>query len=89
MNSYLINVMDSVVSKPYVIVYYHTDVTSEKQPDSSVFKQLFSVGDSRYSDNLYAMYMIHPTFWAKAFTWWVTSFLERKVVSLFNNVNFC
>jgi len=71
---YFINIMDSIVHKDYVIVYYHTESTSANRPDSSLFKQLYDIVDSRYKDNLRTVYVVHPTFWSKAFMWIFATF---------------
>ena len=44
---YFISTMDPVVNKDYVIVYYHTLVTSENQPSMSLMKQLYQITDQR------------------------------------------
>jgi hypothetical protein len=71
---YFINIMDSIVSKDYVIVYYHTLATSDNRPDTTFFKLLFSTGDSRYKQNLKILYVVHPTFWSKAYLWMFATF---------------
>ena len=71
---YFINIMDSIVNKEYVIVYYHTESTSANRPDSALFKQLYEVVDGRYKENLRTVYVVHPTFWSKAFMWIFSTF---------------
>lgn len=39
--------MESVVNKPYVLVYFNTDNPSENQLDSNFLKQLYTVVDDR------------------------------------------
>lgn len=64
--AYFIHVMESVVNKDYILVYFHAQTVSENLPDSSFFKQLYSVVDSRYKTNLRALYVVHPSWWLKA-----------------------
>lgn len=71
---YFINVMDSIVGKDYIIVYYHTLATSANRPDSALFKQLYDIVDNRYKDNLRTVYVVHPTFWSRAFMWIFATF---------------
>ena len=53
------------MSKDYILVYFHTQTVSDNLPDSSFFKQLYGMVDSRYKDNLRALYIIHPSWWLK------------------------
>ena len=48
--AYFVHVMETVVHKDYVLVYFHTLSESDNQPDSNFFKQLYSMVDDRYLD---------------------------------------
>lgn len=45
--AYFVHLMEPVVNRDYVIVYFHTLSISDNQPDSSFFKQLYTMVDSR------------------------------------------
>ena len=47
--AYFVHVMETVVHKDYVLVYFHANSDSDNQADSSFFKQLYSMVDDRYS----------------------------------------
>jgi len=84
---YFISTMDPVVNKDYVIVYYHTLVTSENQPSMSLMKQLYQITDQRYKENLKAIYVIHPTVWSKMFSWLYTTFNLGDVSKKIQNIS--
>ena len=63
--AYFIHVMESVVHKDYVLIYFHTQTESDLLPDSSFFKQLYGIVDSRYKERLAALYVVHPSWWLK------------------------
>ena len=45
--AYFIHVMETVVHKDYILVYFHTLSESDNQADSNFFKQLYSMVDDR------------------------------------------
>ncbi|XP_078001446.1 protein GDAP2 homolog isoform X2 [Glandiceps talaboti] len=82
---YLIQVLDSIVNKDYVIVYFHTLSTPVNHPDLSWIKQVYNLLDYKWKKNLKAFYIIHPTLWCKVLTWFFTTFtastLKHKIHS--------
>ncbi|XP_070567431.1 protein GDAP2 homolog isoform X2 [Ptychodera flava] len=76
---YLIQVMDSIVNKDYVVVYFHTLSTPANHPDLSWIKQVFNLLDFRWKKNLRAFYIIHPTLWSKVLTWFFTTFTASSL----------
>lgn len=46
--AYFIHVMETVVNKDYVLIYFHTQTVSDNLPDSNFLKQLYSMVDNRY-----------------------------------------
>lgn len=67
--------MESVVNKPYVLVYFNTDNPSENQLDSNFLKQLYAIVDDRYD-----------THWAvvtQAVVWLVLKILLEKLDVVF------
>lgn len=77
--AYFVHVMERIVHRDYVIVYFHTDSVPENQPDSSFFKQLYTMVDNRYRNNLRAIYMVHPTWWFKLSAWWFLTFTASEL----------
>lgn len=61
--------MESVISKDYVLVYFHTQTVSDNLLDSAFLKKLYTMVDNRYKDNLRALYVVHPTWWLKVLQW--------------------
>lgn len=77
--AYFVHVMEPVVSKEYVLVYFHSDSQPEQQPDSAFFKQIYCTVDARYRDNLSALYIVHPSWWFKLSAWWFLTFTASEV----------
>ncbi|KAH0628598.1 hypothetical protein JD844_009953 [Phrynosoma platyrhinos] len=71
---YFIHVMDHIVVKEYVIVYFHTLTNTYNHLDSDFLKKLFDIVDFKYKRNLKALYIVHPTFRSKVSTWFFTTF---------------
>ncbi|KAK3096670.1 hypothetical protein FSP39_002249 [Pinctada imbricata] len=83
---YLIRVMEPVVESDYVVVYFHTQTTSENHPPMAYLKHMYSILDNKYRRNLKAFYIVHPTWWSKLATWFFTTFtasdIKKRVYSL-------
>uniref|UniRef100_A0A670JWA2 Ganglioside induced differentiation associated protein 2 n=1 Tax=Podarcis muralis TaxID=64176 RepID=A0A670JWA2_PODMU len=71
---YFIHVMDHIVMKEYVIVYFHTLTNIYNHLDSDFLKKLSDIVDAKYKKNLKALYFVHPTFRSKVSTWFFTTF---------------
>uniref|UniRef100_A0A6I8PES2 Ganglioside induced differentiation associated protein 2 n=1 Tax=Ornithorhynchus anatinus TaxID=9258 RepID=A0A6I8PES2_ORNAN len=71
---YFIHVMDHIVVKEYVLVYFHTLTSDYNRLDSDFLKKLYDVVDAKYKRNLKAVYFVHPTFRSKVATWFFTTF---------------
>ena len=59
--AYFVHVMESVVSRDYVLVYFHTQSVSENQPDSSFFKQIYTMVDPKWVHRV-ACALVHCRF---------------------------
>jgi len=59
--AYFVHVMESVVSRDYVLVYFHTQSVSENQPDSSFFKQIYTMVDPKWVHGV-ACALVHRRF---------------------------
>ncbi|XP_066562612.1 ganglioside-induced differentiation-associated protein 2 isoform X2 [Amia ocellicauda] len=71
---YFIHVMDHIVVKEYVMVYFHTLTGEHNHLDSEFLKKLYDIVDAKYKKNLRAFYFVHPTFRSKVSTWFFTTF---------------
>ncbi|XP_041128535.1 ganglioside-induced differentiation-associated protein 2-like isoform X1 [Polyodon spathula] len=71
---YFIHVMDHIVVKEYVLVYFHTLTGEHNHLDSDFLKKLYDIVDGKYKKNLQAFYFVHPTFRSKVSTWFFTTF---------------
>ena len=45
--AYFINLMEPIVRREYVFVYFHTESDPENQPDGAFFKELYALLDER------------------------------------------
>ncbi|EDO30294.1 predicted protein [Nematostella vectensis] len=77
--AYFISVLDRIVNRDYVVVYFHTHSTEENQPPMSFLKELYHIVDNKYRRNLKAFYIVHPTVWARIVTWFFTTFTASSV----------
>ncbi|XP_071954722.1 protein GDAP2 homolog [Antedon mediterranea] len=76
---YLIHVLDPIVSRDYIVVYFHTQSTSENQPEMSWLRQVYQLVDNRYRKHLKSFFIVHPTFWSKLVTWYFTTFTASSI----------
>nr|QSG73581.1 ganglioside-induced differentiation-associated protein 2 [Alvinella pompejana] len=83
---YLVQLMDNIVNKPYVIVYFHTLTQSDNHLDAGYLRSLYNLLDSRYKQNLGAVYVVHPTFWSKVMTWFFMTFNTTDLKSRIHNI---
>lgn len=83
---YVIHLLDSVVNRDFIVVYFHTMSTTDNQPELSWLKQVYHMVDDRYRRNLRAMYIVHPTFWSKMVSWYFTTFTASDIKSRVHSV---
>lgn len=62
---YAISVMDHVVESEYVMVYAHTNMSSENRPNFAWLRKMYSIFNRKYKKNLKQLYIVHPTVWVK------------------------
>lgn len=83
---YMIRLLDPIVDRDYVVVYFHTKTTSANLPPMDYLKNIYHTLDHKYKKNLKSFYIVHPTWWSKLATWFFTTFtasdIKRKVHSL-------
>mmetsp|Transcript_10560 Transcript_10560/g.26594 ORF Transcript_10560/g.26594 Transcript_10560/m.26594 type:complete len:444 (+) Transcript_10560:1744-3075(+) len=64
---YMIKTLDPVVEKEYVLVYLHGGMSDAQRPEMDWLKRAYDIWDAKYSENLQAFLVVHPTFWLKLF----------------------
>lgn len=83
---YMIRLLDPIVDRDYVIVYFHTLTDNTNFPPMSYLKDVYHILDHKYKKNLKSFYIVHPTWWSKFVTWFFTTFtasdIKKKVHSL-------
>ncbi|KAL4233352.1 Ganglioside-induced differentiation-associated protein 2 [Mactra antiquata] len=83
---YFIHLLDPIVDRDYVVVYFHTNTTGNNLPPMNFLKDVYGILDHKYKKNLKTFYIIHPTWWSKFATWFFTTFtasdIKQKVQSL-------
>ncbi|XP_031571067.1 protein GDAP2 homolog [Actinia tenebrosa] len=77
--AYFVNVLDKIVNREYVVVYFHTHSAVENQPPLSFLKDLYHIVDHKYRRHLKAFYIVHPTLWARVVTWFFTTFTASSI----------
>jgi len=76
---HLINTLDPIVQKEYVVVYFHTLTTHENNPSLAFLKDVYDVLEYKYKKNLRGLYIVHPTFWSRLMCWWFTTFTASSI----------
>jgi len=62
---YAISVMDPIVESDYVLVYVHTNLSSDNKPPFTWLKKMYTIFNRKYKKHLKNLYIIHPTVWIK------------------------
>ncbi|XP_015782965.1 protein GDAP2 homolog [Tetranychus urticae] len=76
---YLIFTLDRLVSRDFVVMYFHTLTTRDNHPPPNFIRYVYETLDHRYKKNLKAFYIIHPTLWNRLTTWWFTTFTASSI----------
>lgn len=83
---FIIQTMDAIVENKYSVLYVHSGVKDENQPNASWLKRLFRIFASKYQANLRFFYMLEPTMWLKLLILiskgFVSSQFYKKIVYL-------
>jgi hypothetical protein len=66
--AFFITNMDSVVNKPYILIYFNTETQVENVYDSAFYKLLYDSLDQRYLNNLRGLYLVHTNLMLKVST---------------------
>ena len=75
---YIIRVMDAIVEREYSIVYVHSTMKSQNQPELSWMQEVTSIFNRKYRKNLKQFFVVHPTFWVKMVFWALTPIISDK-----------
>lgn len=75
---YYIKVMDVIANRPYNLIYVHTNMSKKSKPELSWMKKVYEIMDCKYGDHLNELYVLHPTFWLKAFKSLVSVIIGRN-----------
>jgi hypothetical protein len=80
---YLISVLDQIVNRDYVVIYFHSLTQAQNHPSVNFIRYAFETLDYKYKKNLKGMYVVHPSFWVRVVTWWFLTFkanaLKQKI----------
>lgn len=76
---YIISVLDTIVEKDYVVVYFHTLTAKEDLPSFQFVQSVYDTLEYKYKKNLKALYVVHPSFWCRILTWWFTTFTASAI----------
>ena len=75
---YIIRVMDSIVDKEYSIVYVHSTMQSQNQPELKWIQEVTSIFNRKYKKNMKRFFVVHPTFWVKMVFWSLAPIVSGK-----------
>jgi len=84
---YIIRVMDSIVERSYSIVYVHSAMQSQNQPELSWMQEVTSIFNRKYKKNLKKFFVVHPTFWVKMVFWSLSPVISGKFWGKLKYVN--
>eukprot|EP00298_Acanthocystis_sp_HF-20_P001611 c12023_g1_i1.p1 GENE.c12023_g1_i1~~c12023_g1_i1.p1 ORF type:complete len:501 (+),score=178.61 c12023_g1_i1:60-1562(+) len=70
--------LDPIVEKPFVVVYFHTKLESDRQPPLAWVKKSLSLLPRKYRAKLQNLYVVHPTMWMKMLLWVLTPFISQE-----------
>lgn len=83
--SYFIHFMDSIASREFVFIYFHTLTTEDHHLNLTFLKDFYELLDVKYRRNMNALYIIHGTIWQRIVAWF---FLMANAASIRDKVNF-
>ena len=83
--SYFIHFMDSIASREFVFIYFHTLTTEDHHLNLTFLKDFYELLDVKYRRNMNALYILHGTIWQRIVAWF---FLMANAASIRDKVNF-
>eukprot|EP01104_Vermistella_antarctica_P016260 TRINITY_DN5516_c3_g1_i1.p1 TRINITY_DN5516_c3_g1~~TRINITY_DN5516_c3_g1_i1.p1 ORF type:complete len:654 (+),score=153.37 TRINITY_DN5516_c3_g1_i1:208-2169(+) len=63
--SFVIHVMDKIVSSDYVLVFCNTAASSSNRPAFAWLRKVYAMFNRKYKKNLKKLFIVHPNFWVK------------------------
>jgi len=76
---YLIKIMDPVVQREYVVVFFESGMEKSNQPTLKWLQSVHAIFNRRYKKNMKKIYYVHPTMWTRAMSWVITPWVKWKV----------
>ncbi|DBA04137.1 TPA: hypothetical protein N0F65_004245 [Lagenidium giganteum] len=74
---FIIYTLDGIVENTYSVLYVHSGVLGENQPQATWLKRLFRTLSTKYQANLKYFYMLEPTMWLKLVILIAKGFVSR------------
>lgn len=76
---FIIYTLDSIVENKYSVLYVHSGVSEENQPQAKWLKRLFKMLGAKYQDNLKYFYVFEPSLWLKFLLLVGGGFMSREI----------
>ncbi|KAJ6792522.1 protein GDAP2-like protein [Iris pallida] len=76
---YVVKEFETLIQKPYTIVYIHSAASLQVQPDLGWMKRLQQILGRKHQRNLHAIYVLHPTLGLKAAIFSLQLFVDGEV----------
>lgn len=77
--SYFVHIMDSVASREFVVVYFHSLVSQDNALSMAFIRDVYDMLDIKYRRNLRGLFVVHGTFWDRIVTWFFTLFSAASI----------
>jgi len=81
--SYFIHFMDSIASREYVFIYFHTLTTEDHQLDMGFLKDFYDMLDVKYRRNMHSFNIVHGSIWQRVVTWFFLMFNAGSIKDKF------
>uniref|UniRef100_A0A6B2LRL2 CRAL-TRIO domain-containing protein n=1 Tax=Arcella intermedia TaxID=1963864 RepID=A0A6B2LRL2_9EUKA len=83
---YFQKIMDPLVAQDYVLIYVHTNVSSENIPKFGWLRKCYSTFSRQYKKNLKELFVVHPTSLIKSMVKLFKPFVSTKFWKKFHYV---
>jgi len=84
---YMVQYLDSISSKDYVVVYFNAEATSENHPDLAFVREVYGSLHPKYRRNLKILYIVHPTWWVRLTITVMNTFFTSDIREKIKNVD--
>jgi len=75
---YIINIMDPIVTKEYVLIFFQSALDADHRPSFSWLRNAYSVFNRKYKKNLKELHIVKPTRWLKFVAACFRPFISEK-----------